>query len=206
MSTRIVASDAEDDDHEALRNRRRQLDPELAQHDEHDHGEAEQEDELADHSGVPADDRDRRPLARARVPAHERREHQHETRECGDALAHRPDSAGQEQQRVAPGLAAEQGGRAGRARKAPRAQYLQSERPLDLVPDDEAQVDARRDEREKHEPEAELRALRLAATVAVDAAAGSMQLIRALDSGRIELQRLRPPVPGGEPAGPCRRA
>ena len=50
MRTRIVASEPEDDDHEALGNRRGQLDPELAQHDEHDHCEAEQEDELPDHA------------------------------------------------------------------------------------------------------------------------------------------------------------
>jgi hypothetical protein len=42
------------------------------------------------------------------------------------------------------------------------------------VPDDEAQIDGRHDEREEHEPEPELRALRVAATIAMNAATGSM--------------------------------
>src|SRR5205823_13638626 len=80
-------------------------------------------------------------------------------------------------------------GRADRARRAPQAKYLQTERPLDLVPDDDAQVDARGDKGEEHEPEPELGAVRLAPLVAMGAATSSMQLVRALDSSGIELQR-----------------
>jgi len=58
------------------------------------------------------------------------------------------------------------------------------------VPDDDAHVDARRHEGEQHEPEAKVGALRLTATIAVNATPGSMQLVRALNGDRIELQRL----------------
>src|SRR5262249_48643024 len=83
----------------------------------------------------------------------------------------------------------EQDGRADRARRAPRVKYLQTERPLDLVPDDDAQVDAHGDEDDEHDPEPELGAFRLASLLAMHAATGSMELVRALDSSRIELQR-----------------
>ena len=58
------------------------------------------------------------------------------------------------------------------------------------MPDDDAQVDARRYEREEHEPEAKLCALRLPLVVPTSATPGSMQLVRALNGGWIELQRL----------------
>jgi hypothetical protein len=67
---------------------------------------------------------------------------------------------------------------------------LEAEGALDLVPDDDAQVDARRHEDEKDEPEAKLSALRLPLAIPVGAAPGSMQPVRPLDRNRIELQRL----------------
>ena len=78
------------------------------------------------------------------------------------------------------------------ARRAPRSEVspYKPEGALDLVPDDDAQVDARRDEDEEHHPETKLGALRLPLTVPVVAAPGSMQPVRALNRDRIELQRL----------------
>src|SRR6266540_2870386 len=82
------------------------------------------------------------------------------------------------------------GARADRARRSPRStKYLQTERALDLVPDDDAQVDAQGDESEEDEPEAEVCALRFSLAVTVGAAPSSMHLVRALDGDRIELER-----------------
>jgi hypothetical protein len=83
-----------------IRNRRRQLDPQLAEDDEDDHGEPDQEHELADDARVPADHGDRGALLRAGVPPHERRENEHEPGEGGDALAHRPDPPGERQEGI----------------------------------------------------------------------------------------------------------
>src|SRR5262249_13388120 len=69
---------ADRDRHEALGKGGGQLDTDLAENDEEDREEAEEEDDLPHGSRVPADDGDRRPLARARVPARERRERQGE--------------------------------------------------------------------------------------------------------------------------------
>ena len=63
--TKIVASAPSATVSEALRQRRGRLDPELAQ-DEHEHdGEADEEHELAEDAGVPAEHRDRDALALA---------------------------------------------------------------------------------------------------------------------------------------------
>ncbi len=78
--------------------------PSSLEDDEHDDREAEEEDELPDHPGVPADDGDRRPLVRARVPAHEGREHEDEPGERGDPLTHRPDPARNGEHHVPLGL------------------------------------------------------------------------------------------------------
>jgi hypothetical protein len=58
------------------------------------------------------------------------------------------------------------------------------------MPDDDAQVDARPDEDEQHDPKTKFCALRLPLTVPVVATPGSMQPVRALNRDRIELQRL----------------
>ena len=68
-STKIVAKRAERDRDEALGQRGRRLDPELAQHQHEHDGEADEEHELAEHAGVPAEHGDRHALALARVPA-----------------------------------------------------------------------------------------------------------------------------------------
>ena len=164
---------AEDDDDEALRDGRRQLDPELPEDDEHDDGEPEQEDELADRARVPPDDRDRRPFVGARVPPHEHREHEHEPRKGASPARPRPRSrrgAGAACRAHAPSRREAAGAQADRARKAPRwSKYLQTERALDLVPDDDAQVDADGDEAEEDEPKAKLGALGLLSIGAVGA-------------------------------------
>jgi hypothetical protein len=56
------------------------------------------------------------------------------------------------------------------------------------VPDDDAQIDAKRDKPEKDEPEAEVCALRLSLAVTVGAASSSMHLVRALNGDRVELE------------------
>lgn len=58
------------------------------------------------------------------------------------------------------------------------------------MPDDDAQVDAERDQAEQYEPETKSGALGLLTTVPVDAASGSMYLIRTLNNVRVELERL----------------
>ena len=62
-STKIVAERAERDGEEALRDRGRRLDPDLAEHeDEHDR-EPDEQDELAEHARVPSEHGDRHALA-----------------------------------------------------------------------------------------------------------------------------------------------
>lgn len=58
------------------------------------------------------------------------------------------------------------------------------------MPDDDAEVDAHDDEDEEDQPEAKLGALGLLTMVPVGATPGSMQLVRPLDDGWIELKRL----------------
>ncbi len=70
------------------------------------------------------------------------------------------------------------------------SKYLQTERALDLVPDDDAEVDADSDEAEEDEPEAKSGALGLLSTVTVGTPPRSMQFVRPLDGDRIELERL----------------
>ena len=105
---------------------------------------ADEEDELAEHARVPADDRDRRAVVRPRVPAGERRERRARAPASQvTPLAERPE----------PGRAASGGGSRSRSRcepgvaRADRARErhstggshrYRSERPLDLVPDDDA--------------------------------------------------------------------
>ena len=72
---------------EALRHRGRHVDAHLAQHDEQDRGEPEEEHDLPDRPGVPADDRDGRALALARVPAGQRRDGEEEAEEEGQPSA-----------------------------------------------------------------------------------------------------------------------
>ena len=128
MRTRMVASEPSTMMTRLSGTVARKLDPELAEDDQHDDGEAEQEDELADRACVPADDRDRRArVAAAGVPAHERREHEHEPREGGHALTRGPDAARDGKERVAATLAWSTGGgdaQADRARKAPRVSII----------------------------------------------------------------------------------
>ena len=69
---------AERDGEEALRDRRRRLDAELAE-DEHEHDrEPDEEHELAQDAGVPAEHGDRHALAFARVPPGERGDGEHD--------------------------------------------------------------------------------------------------------------------------------
>ena len=68
--------------------------PELAQRDDREHGEADEEDELAEDAGVPADHGELHADAGAGVPVHERGEREDEARDPGDALACRPEASG----------------------------------------------------------------------------------------------------------------
>ena len=86
-STMIVASGPERDREQALRHGRRQLDADLAQGDDEHDGDAEEEHDLAGDSRVPARDRHLHALARARVPAGERRDGEDDAGEQPEAVA-----------------------------------------------------------------------------------------------------------------------
>ena len=66
IRTKIAASAPRREHHQALRDRRRQLEARLAQDDDRDDGEPDEEDELAEDAGVPADHRELHADARAR--------------------------------------------------------------------------------------------------------------------------------------------
>ena len=71
---------------------RGRLDPQLAQ-DEHDHdGEADEEDELPEDAGVPAEHRDRDAFAFAAVPAGEARDGEDEAGDDAEPVAEADDT------------------------------------------------------------------------------------------------------------------
>ena len=77
---------------QALRQGRGRLDPQLAK-DEHDHdGEADEEDELPEDAGVPAEHRDRDAFAFAAVPAGEARDGEDEAGDDAEPVAEADDT------------------------------------------------------------------------------------------------------------------
>ena len=94
ISTKTAASAPSARTTQALGNRRRQLEARLAQRDDRDHGEPDEEHELAENAAVPADHGQLDADARAGVPVHERREREDEPGHPGDAFAGRPQAAG----------------------------------------------------------------------------------------------------------------
>src|SRR5207302_4103803 len=84
---------AEGNHDQALRDRRRELDPGLAEREERKNGQADEEDELAERARMPADhaERERAARLRARVPVGERRDREHEARDQRQQLADRPE-------------------------------------------------------------------------------------------------------------------
>ena len=83
-STRMVAIEPMRDCDQALGDGVGQADAELAQEDQEHGREAEKEDDLPDRSRVPADHRDGRTFALARVPAREGRNREQEAEEEGE--------------------------------------------------------------------------------------------------------------------------
>ena len=104
--TSTVATDPMRDRDEALRERGRQLDAELAEGDQQHGQQPEEQHDLSDRPRVPADDGDRRALALARVPAGQRRQREEESEEEGQAAApagQPPALAGSRPRRSVPG-------------------------------------------------------------------------------------------------------
>ncbi len=93
MRTKIVASDADRDRDEALRHGCGKIDADLAQRDDEHRREPEEEHELAERPGVPARHRDRHAFARARVPAGERRDGEHEPAQEPEPSTHAQQAA-----------------------------------------------------------------------------------------------------------------
>ena len=92
---------AERDHDEAIRHRRGQLEAELAEDHEAEQHEPDEEDELAEGAGVPADDRDRRTFLPAlRVPVGERRDGEDERGDPGQPPAEGPEAAGRADERI----------------------------------------------------------------------------------------------------------
>ena len=94
IRTKISGERPEREHDQALRDRRGQLEARFTERDEREHGEPDEEHELAEDAGVPADHRELHADAGSGVPAHERRERKHETRDPRDALAGSPQAAG----------------------------------------------------------------------------------------------------------------
>ena len=67
---------------------------------------------------------------------------------------------------------------------------LKTEHALDLVPDNDSERDAERDECDQHEPEAQTGAPHLALALPVSAAAGAVKPVRPLDCHGVEVQGL----------------
>ena len=92
--TRIVAIDPIAIAIKALGHGSRHVDACLAQHDEQHGREPEDEDDLPDRAGVPADHGDRRAVPLARVPARQRRQREEQAEEERETAAESGDVTG----------------------------------------------------------------------------------------------------------------
>ena len=155
---------------------------------EGDHGEPDDEHDLRDRAGVPADDGDRRLVGIPHVPAHQRRECEDEAREPGQPLAGAPDPRclGCEAVfRLDVGLLRLQ--RLGRLHglEYQASAALEAEELLDLAPDDDREVGAQDDQDQENGPETQAREAALPHPFLAGSATSAMGPIPTIDRAGI---------------------
>ena len=166
--------------------------PGFAQRDDREHREPDEEHELAEDPGVPADHGELDADPGAGVPVHERREREDQRGEPDDPVAGRPEST---RRRLQAALRLE----TGLVRRILNTSALpiglsmgelHAEGGLYLVPGDEREADRQERQDREHDPEAGVRAASGGPVLDAPATAGALAEVGALDRRGVERGRI----------------